>query len=86
MITKCSTTQKLDFLRDRQKLISGFIETTVNGWGVSPWSGLLLYLLKAQMLEDLFDYILMFYEGNNPHGPLALWPDLSKGSGYIVAT
>ncbi|MBW2641330.1 MAG: hypothetical protein JRE10_14540, partial [Deltaproteobacteria bacterium] len=66
--------------------ISGFIETTVNGWGVSPWSGLVLYLLKAQMLEDLFDYILMFYEGNNPHGPLALWPDLSKGSGYIVAT
>jgi hypothetical protein len=25
------------------------------------------------MLEDLFDDILMFYEGNDPHGPLALW-------------
>lgn len=31
-----------------------------------------LYLLKAQVIEDLFDYILMFYEGNYPHGPLAL--------------
>jgi hypothetical protein len=27
----------------------------INGWGVSPWSGLPLYLLKAQILEDLSD-------------------------------
>ena len=56
------------------------------GGALALGPGFLLYFLKGQMLEDLFDYILMFYEGNNPHGPLVLWPDLSKGSGYIVAT
>jgi len=34
-------------------------------------------------LEDLFDDILVSYEGNYPHGPLALWVNLAKGRGNL---
>jgi len=30
------------------------------------WAGFVFHFPKAQMLQDLFDYTLIFYEGNYP--------------------
>jgi hypothetical protein len=53
----------------------------IDGRGISKMPKFLYYISMPQVFRFFFDYIIMFYENNYSHGPQALWPDLSMGSG-----